>query len=1436
MAASALSLILTQALVLNAFAIHLPARAESSDASQDNGEGGMCKSDPKAQSDDKDDDGDESLDEGEDDEDSDETNADSLTRFSSEPQTDEQVSMDTSSPGAPGLPEAGDIGDGGGAAGSVGGTDGSGDDEIAGEGGGGGFRLERFSTMSDPINLRLADKGHVQVDYLSAGPAPLRWSRAYHSNQAVFAAATTQAMGVGWRSYYDRSIQVLAANQVRLHRANGVAIDFFWNGSNWSSSAPAGSLNSSGSGWTYINTRNGIESYSAAGKLVMMSQFGLTTSLVYDANGRLASVNNGFGRNLVFSYDAAGRLSRVGLPDGNALGYAYDSRNNLASVTFADGAVRQYVYENVSFPNALTGIIDESGRRRLSFGYDAAGRPNMGQFGNGTARVTASYAGSTVTTQDARGTQRVRVYGWSAGRPVLTRLQTSATADSPATAWNLSYDANGQLSSVQSRTGEVRTRTVDAGGRLLAATRAAGTAQALSVSHTWHPTFRIATQSTAGGLTKLRTVDALGRVVSVSQSGTDGSVRVLLQRSYNAQGLLASQTDARGVTTSFSYDAAANLASRTNTLGQTSYYSQHDGHGRPTRITRADGVVITRAFDTRGRVISRTVGGLTTLYAYDASGRLVQKVQPDGSWHTRSYDAAGLLASRTNHRGETLVIGRDVDGQPISTVSLGAGGAVAGLATRQLDSRGRVQAIVDSRGVRTVNSYGGDGRLASVTDGLGQVSSLTFDLMDRVSSVSSPNTTAARGAGGPAIVTATSTYAATSGGLAAQTDTRAIATSYAFDNFQRRVADISPDAGARTSAKSAAGDVISQTDSRGVTVSITRDALGRPVQLQSGATTLATLSYVPGRKDTLPAMVTDPIASTSWTYDGLGRLLTKSQVVAGVTRTLSVTRDSLGRVSQMVYPSGLVVAFTHDADHVASISVGGQTIVSSIQYLPNTAIPTRWNWGNGQAYVRSFDADGRMVSVTLGPTTRAYTYDSAGRITSYLDSGGAAPGATAINYDERGQITGFSSPQGSYGYAYDSNGNRLSYTADGYTRTNSFATGTNRILSSLNGVFSYDAVGNMVSDGYYNISYDALGRMVGFNSPSDYKVSRRFNAQGMRVAITASTYQRAGGVPSAVGTGAGKSSTTASAGIAANRPVLAPLHADSIKRLAAQVGTLATTQSVVGWVVVSDRQFFYADDGKLLGEYVRSGQGVNEETVWFAGQPVATVINGVLYLVSADNIGTPRSLQRASDGAEVWRWAGEAFGNSPPMPATITYNLRFPGQEYEPDTGYHYNWRRDYNPWAGRYLQADPIGLAGGLARYAYVGGNPVSYTDPDGLQPVPRGTYLPRGPAISGPPSMVENGGIGSTRALMNQFANMPNPAPQIPGGYVGVNFPWSMPNIGRVCTQCIPAGNSLPDSNNDGMQCRKPQPQQPNRPSVSAPGQAPACTCVQWSYFERP
>ncbi|MFY9260529.1 MAG: RHS repeat-associated core domain-containing protein, partial [Gallionella sp.] len=71
---------------------------------------------------------------------------------------------------------------------------------------------------------------------------------------------------------------------------------------------------------------------------------------------------------------------------------------------------------------------------------------------------------------------------------------------------------------------------------------------------------------------------------------------------------------------------------------------------------------------------------------------------------------------------------------------------------------------------------------------------------------------------------------------------------------------------------------------------------------------------------------------------------------------------------------------------------------------------------------------------------------------------------------------------------------------------------------------------------------------------------------------------------------------------------------------------------------------------------------------------------------------------------------------NPAKLGTFTFNLRFPGQYFDRETGLHYNVNRDYNPAVGRYIESDPIGLRGGINTFGYVGGNPLIDVDPLGL------------------------------------------------------------------------------------------------------------------------
>ncbi len=459
---------------------------------------------------------------------------------------EDTISPDESTPNDAIGPDGGDHGDGGGASGNPGGSDGSGDDgEVpfgisgsfadaadgafdafggaefgGGSTGGGGGHI--YDTAADPIDLRLASKRHVQVDYLATGASPLRVARVYHSNLATHPAQVTLPMGTGWRSYYDRTVQVISGTQVRLHRANGRVLDYTFNGSTWVSAMPGGALNPvAGGGWQYVNHRDQIELYASNGKLQSLGSGGRITTLEC-SGGQLWRVMNPFSRALFFGYDSAGRVAQVVLPDGNRLNYRYDSRGNLFSTVFTDGTTREYKYENASFPNALTGVVDESGRRRLTWGYDSLGRPNMGYYGTGSNRVDVAYYGDTVVTTDARGTQRTRTFGYVGGRRVITGIQTAATADSPATGWSFSYDGNGNPLQVISRTGEVRQLAHDGKARALSVTRAAGTSTALAATATWHPTYRKRTQSVALGITRNASIDAYGRVTALTMTGVDG--------------------------------------------------------------------------------------------------------------------------------------------------------------------------------------------------------------------------------------------------------------------------------------------------------------------------------------------------------------------------------------------------------------------------------------------------------------------------------------------------------------------------------------------------------------------------------------------------------------------------------------------------------------------------------------------------------------------------------------------------------------------------------------------------------------------------------------------------------------------------------------------------------------------------------------------------
>ncbi len=165
----------------------------------------------------------------------------------------------------------------------------------------------------------------------------------------------------------------------------------------------------------------------------------------------------------------------------------------------------------------------------------------------------------------------------------------------------------------------------------------------------------------------------------------------------------------------------------------------------------------------------------------------------------------------------------------------------------------------------------------------------------------------------------------------------------------------------------------------------------------------------------------------------------------------------------------------------------------------------------------------------------------------------------------------------------------------------------------------------------------------------------------------------------------------------------------------------------------STTHYAYDEQGQLIGEYDQNGTPI-QETIYLGNLPVAVIKQGNVYRLYADHLNTPRAIADTTNKV-VWRWQSDAFGTTAANEdadgdgTQFNYNLRFPGQYLDQETGLHYNYFRDYNPHTGRYVQSDPIGLAGGLNTYIYVGNNPLYWIDPLGLAvavPMPAPVVIP--------------------------------------------------------------------------------------------------------------
>lgn len=161
------------------------------------------------------------------------------------------------------------------------------------------------------------------------------------------------------------------------------------------------------------------------------------------------------------------------------------------------------------------------------------------------------------------------------------------------------------------------------------------------------------------------------------------------------------------------------------------------------------------------------------------------------------------------------------------------------------------------------------------------------------------------------------------------------------------------------------------------------------------------------------------------------------------------------------------------------------------------------------------------------------------------------------------------------------------------------------------------------------------------------------------------------------------------------------------------------------------QHFLYTPELNLMAETTSSATPViQHEYVWFGGRPLAQIetATNVVHWYFNDHLGTPL-LQTDASATVVWRVEYEPYGTVYTHRAGASKHqpLRFPGQEQHGSSDLSYNIFRWYRAGWGRYTQADPIGLDGGVNLFAYVAGNPLRFTDRLGLDNVGCDSYLGR-------------------------------------------------------------------------------------------------------------
>ena len=949
-----------------------------------------------------------------------------------------------------------------------------------------------------------------------------------------------------------------------------------------------------------------------------------------------------------------------------------------------DGSVEVYAQSDgaTSYPRNifLSKVIDPQGNA-LTLTYDAQQR--------------------LISLTDAAGRQTSFAYGLSSNPLLVT-----AITDPFGRSATLTYDASGRLSSITDTIGITSSFTYDANSLVNSLTTPYGTTA-----------FSYTSPSTSGPPRFVQVTDPMGFsereewVEPASVPGSDPSSTVPTGMPLTPANEFLNYRD------SFYWSKAAYVAAGCTPSGGCDYSKARDRHfAHYVDDTNDKSTTIESVkYPLEHRIWLNYSGQTESLWSgTNTQPTAIGRVLDDGSTQISkaAYDSAGYykITQFIDPVGRTTsyTYSNHID---LSTVTQAvAGGTQQTIAQYTYNSQHRPTYLTDAAGQTTGYTYNVAGQLTTVTNALSQTTTYQYngtgDLVDIINANSA---------------TAASLAYDSYDRIRTLTDSEGYALTLDYDAADRITKVTYPDGSTDTYTYSKL-DLASYTDRTGRVWSYAHDADRRLTGVTDPMGAKVQLGY--NQDGQLTSLIDPKSNETQWAFDVEGRLISKtfsdSSVVTytyeSSTNRLKSILDALGQTKQYTYSSdnrltGISyvnavnstpsVTFAYDPYFPRLASMTDGTGTTQFSYVPVGSLGAlRMEEQSGpladSTVEFTYDAIGRVATRTVqGSGAESFGYDAIGRLDSdtsdlgqfslgYLGQTGQVSSrslasstlATTWSYQPNAQDrrlaeidnVGLSSGQYS-NYAFTStpytitNTTETSDTAGVYPPTLVQTASYNNLnqLTNLSGQsLSFDANGNLLSDGQRSYSWDAENRLIAITYPSQAgkQTAFAYNGLGQRVSISS--------------TPAGGGSTVTNSYIWCGT---APCQARS------------STNSPT-------REYF------AEGEFVPGSPG----------QP---------YYYGIDQIGSVRRVFASTSNAPAYGY--DPYGNALQSSTPLT-DVGYAGMFYNADSGLNLTLLRTYDPVVGRWISRDPFGEATDPAAnlYAYVLENPTEFVDPSGGQCVP--------------------------------------------------------------------------------------------------------------------